>query len=428
MFCVSAFEIREKFSHACQFQNPSVSGQLSLPSDKTRLMGESIFCYTKDDDKTAPSMEDLAFLRIMEEELKQGDDNSWQAPLPFRSPRLRLPNNREQARTHLATVTKTLRKHPERREHFTEFMNKLFENGHAEVAPPLLPDEECSYLPFFGVYHPQKPGQVRVVFDSSEQHQGVYLNDVLLTGPNMNNSLLGVLLRFRREPVAVTTDIQQMFHCFVVCEDHRYFLRFLWHCNSDLNDDIIEYRMCVHVFGNSPSPSVATYILRRAAAEGERDYGIEARLFVERNFYVDDGLLSVPSEEEAITLLHNTQDMLALSNLQLHKILSNRVATMRAFPPDDLAKGMKDLYLSTDPPPMQRSLGVSWDISEDVFTFQVTDAEKLYTRRGVLWTVNSLFDPLGFAAPVSIQGRSILRELTTLKLTELPVSQMTLRF
>lgn len=86
---------------------------------------------------------------------------------------------------------------------------------------------------------------------------------------------------------------------------------------------------------------------------------------------------------------------------------------MRAFPPEDLAKGLKDLNLDADLPHMQRSLGVSWDISEDVFTFKVSVAEKPYTRRGVLSTVNSLFDPLGFAAPVSIQGRSLLRELTS---------------
>lgn len=164
--CLNKIEIKETLNRTCQFQNPSVSEQPSLLSDKTRLMGESIFCHSKDDDKTAPPMEDFAFLRIMEKELKQGDDNSWQAPLPFRSPSQRLPNNCEQARTRLATVTKTLKKRPERREHFTEFMSRLFENGHAEVALPLLPDEECWYLPFFGVYHPQKPGQVRVVFNT----------------------------------------------------------------------------------------------------------------------------------------------------------------------------------------------------------------------------------------------------------------------
>jgi hypothetical protein len=47
------------------------------------------------------------------------------------------------------------------------------------------------------------------------------LNNVLLTGPDLSNSLLGVLLRFRREMIAVTADIQHMFHCFIVQEDHR---------------------------------------------------------------------------------------------------------------------------------------------------------------------------------------------------------------
>ncbi|KAI3370837.1 hypothetical protein L3Q82_007363 [Scortum barcoo] len=213
------------------------------------LISEPVFHCTKDDDKTGPSMEDLAFLRIIEKEIQQDESNSWVAPLPFRSPHQCLPNNREQASNRLTALTHTLKKHPEKRDKFIDFMNKLFENGHSEVALPLQPDREC-----------------------------------------WSKQLLGVLLRFRREKVAVTTDIQQMFHCFVVREDHRDYLRFLW----------------------------------RATMEGEGDYGSEVRLLVERNFYVDDGLVSLPTKAEAITRLHNTQDMLALSNLRLHKISSNR--------------------------------------------------------------------------------------------------------
>nr|XP_020483745.2 uncharacterized protein LOC109978925 [Labrus bergylta] len=413
--CPNKIRVKEGFSHNHQSQNSFITQEENgAPlTDLMGLVGESVFCSTKDDDKTAPSMEDLAFLRIMDSECHQDESNSWVAPLPFRSPRQRLPNNLEQARNRLTSLTRTLRKHTERKEHYIQFMNKIFKNGHAEVAPPLQPEEECWYLPHFGIYHPQKPGQIRVVFDSSAQHCGMSLNDVLLTGPNMNNSLLGVLLRFRKEQVAVTTDIEQMFHCFVVCQDHRNFLRFLWYRNNDLDGEVVEYRMRVHIFGNSPSPSVATYGLRRAAIEREREYGARARQFVERNFYVDDGLVSLPSEQEAITLLRDTQEMLALSNLRLHKISSNRVDVMKAFPQEDLAKGLKDLDLNTDPPPMQRSLGVSWDVAGDVFTFQVSTEEKPYTKRGVLSTINSLFDPLGFASPVSIQGRFLLRELTT---------------
>ncbi|KAM4045290.1 uncharacterized protein ACNLHF_009098 [Anomaloglossus baeobatrachus] len=111
-----------------------------------------------------------------------------------------------------------------------------------------------------------------------------------------------------------------MFHCFLVREDHRNFLRFLWYKDNDTNKEMVEYRMRVHVFGNSPSPAVATYGLRRTALEGESEYGTDARDFVERDFYVDDGLKSLPTEEEAIDLLKRTQGMLSQAKLRLHKI------------------------------------------------------------------------------------------------------------
>jgi hypothetical protein len=94
------------------------------------------------------------------------------------------------------------------REHFLSFMQKLFDNGHAELAPPVKIGEKVWYLPIFGVYHPRKPDQIRGVFDSSASFESTSLNDVLLSGPDLNNSLIGVLLKFRMEPIAVTADIQ----------------------------------------------------------------------------------------------------------------------------------------------------------------------------------------------------------------------------
>ncbi|XP_069830268.1 uncharacterized protein [Dendropsophus ebraccatus] len=298
------------------------------------------------------------------------------------------------------------------KDHFIAFMKRIFDNDHAEPAPPLQEHEECWYLPFFGVYHPRKPKQIRVVFDSSAKHQGVSLNDVLLTGPNLTNNLVGVLMRFRREPVAIIADIGQMFHCFIVREDHRNFLRFLWHRNNNMDNEIMEYRMKVHVFGNNPSPAVATYGLRRTALDGEKEYGVDARHFVERDFYVDDGLKSLPTDEEAIDLLQRTQGMLSEANLRLHKIASNSVAVMKAFQPDDHATGFKDLSLGMDMPPEQRSLGLRWDLSKDTFGFQVNFADKPFTKRGVLSVVNSLYDPMGFVAPITVQGKSLLRQFS----------------
>lgn len=141
---------------------------------------------------------------------------------------------------------------------------------------------------------PTNPGSIRVVFDSSARCQGVSLNDTLLKGPDLSNSLLAILLRFRKDAVALMADIQQMFHCFYVKEDNRDFLIFLWHKDNDLDKELVEYRMRVHTFGNSPSPAIATYGLRKAASSVEEDFGDDVCDFVSGNVYVDNGLLSLP--------------------------------------------------------------------------------------------------------------------------------------
>lgn len=85
---------------------------------------------------------------------------------------------------------------------------------------------------------------------------------------------------------------------------------------------------------------------------------------------------------------------------------------MEAFPSRYHANDFKGLDLGSDALPMQRSLGLNWDLMSDTFTFKLGDEEKPFTRRGVLSTVNSIYDPLGFIVPVTIQGKAILRELT----------------
>lgn len=410
--CNSQISVKETFTKTPESSHSFAS--LKVSGRNVDSIGQQVFTRTPDDHKLAPSVEDMQFLQIMDSEFYQDSDNSWVGPLPFRSPRQHLPNNRQLAYDRLMSLRRTLEKRPEMKSHFLEFMEKMLSRGHAEVAPALSHNQECWYLPLFGVYHPKKPTKIRVVFDSSAPYEGVSLNDVLLTGPDLNNSLVGVLMRFRKEQVAVTADVEHMFHCFVVKNSHRDFLRFLWY-KDNMSSEIIEYRMCVHIFGNSPSPSVAMYGLKKAAASVETDFGSDVRTFIERDFYVDDALKSFPTEQEAVHVLKRTQQALASSNLRLHKVTSNRLAVLEAFSPEDRAKDVENLDLCAQDLPVQRSLGLLWNVGTDTFTFKVDENQKPFTRRGVLSTVNSLYDPLGFLAPITIQGRQILRELTGLR-------------
>lgn len=68
------------------------------------------------------------------------------------------------------------------------------------------------YIPHHGVYHSRKPDKIRLVFDCSAKHGGTSLNDQLIPGPDLTNSLIGVLTRFRQEPVAFMADIEAMFY------------------------------------------------------------------------------------------------------------------------------------------------------------------------------------------------------------------------
>ena len=107
------------------------------------------------------------------------------------------------------------------------------------------------------------------------------------------------------------------------------------------------------------------------------------------------------------------QSMLATANLRLHKIASSHAEVMEAFAPEDHASGLHNLDCSKGPIPIQRSLDVFWDLESDAFTFQVSLEEKPFSRRGVLSVTNSLYDPLGLAAPDIIKGKQLLRSMTS---------------
>lgn len=89
------------------------------------------------DDKQTRSIDDKAFLTIMDSEVDQNQEKSLVAPLPFRSLRKRFPDNREQTLKCLCSLRKTLDKKPKIKDYYIQFMQKMLDNDQAEFAPPL---------------------------------------------------------------------------------------------------------------------------------------------------------------------------------------------------------------------------------------------------------------------------------------------------
>ena len=163
-------------------------------------------------DQRGWSQEDHKFIGIVEQQ-HNFQDGHYIIPLPFRDKSPSIPNNRDQAESRLRWQKKKIQRDEDYKRDYTEFMNKVISKGYAYKVPEneAGPDEHgVHYLLHHGVYHPKKK-KIRVVFDGSAKYGGVSLNDHLLQGPNLTNSLVGVLTRFRQEPIAFMADIECMF-------------------------------------------------------------------------------------------------------------------------------------------------------------------------------------------------------------------------
>lgn len=204
---------------------------------------------------------------------------------------------------------------------------------------------------------PSKPEKIRVVFDCSARFRDTSLNDHLLTGPDLINALPGVLCRIREHRIALICDVERMFHRFHVSPRDRDFLRFLRWENGHTKTKPKEYRMRVHIFGASSSPGCANYGFRYLDNKFEKEYP-RAAVFIQRNFYVDDGLISVDSVEEAKQLIKEAKEICAKGYLRLHKFVSNNKEALDAVSEDEHDSASKEVDLNYNILPMQSVLGI----------------------------------------------------------------------
>ena len=364
-------------------------------------------------DERGPSQEDRKFLTMVERETKVVDGH-YQVPLPLRHSDIIMPNNKEQAIKRANWQKKKMLRDSKYRSDYVSFVNDVIAKGYAQRVPNelLIPNPgKVWYLPHHGVYHPKKPEKIRVVFDCSSKFQGVSLNDCLMQGPDMTNSLVGVLTRFREDPVAFMGDVESMFHQVTVPPEQYDYLRFLWWPDGNLEAELQEYRMVVHLFGAASSPSVANFALKRTARDNEDKYGTLVADTLRNNFYVDDCLRSVSSEGKAVELIEGLRQSCKKGGFRLTKFTSNSRAVLESIPEDERSKEVRSITLDCDNLPIERALGIQWCVQSDCFGFRIVINSKPFTRRGVMSTISSIFDPLGFIAPFTLLAKKLLQDL-----------------
>ncbi len=396
------FEVSRLCHHTVLKELPSIT-----PANVIRIL-ESDFKDTEGE-ITKVSQDDILFLEKLKQGIQRNDHGHYQMPLPFKV-RPNLPNNKRYAMVRLDHLKRKMAKDESYKKRYCEFVTEIFQRGDAEEVHNDGKEGETWYLPHHGVFHPKKVDKLRVVFDCSARYQGFSLNDHLLQGPDLINSLHGILIRFRQHPIALMCDIEKMYHQFHVDESDRDFLRFFWWKDGNINQPIYEFRMKVHLFGAASSSGCANYGLKHLATENSELYPLGSQ-FVLKNFYVDDGVISVEGVDQAIKVANEARKLCAIGGLRLHKFVSNNKVVLDSIPPSEKTSDVRSFDLAFDELPLERTLGMQWEREYDYFKFKVQLKDQPSSRRGILSTVASVYDPLGLIAPVLLSGKRILQEV-----------------
>ena len=212
---------------------------------------------------------------------------------------------------------------------------------------------------------------------------------VCFQGPDLTNGLVGVLVRFQENPMAMMADVEAMFHQVRVAATDTNALRFLWWPESDLSKKLEEFKMLLHLFGATSSSCCANFALRKTADDNKEDFDKIITDTVKRNFYVDDCLKAVRDEKEGVLVSSKLPELLDRGGFHLHKWVSNSPRVVMSIPEEERSVSIRELNF--DQPTIERALGVRWDITKDEFVFKVVIKARQPTRRGLLSIVSSIY-------------------------------------
>ncbi|XP_055690674.1 uncharacterized protein LOC129795249 [Lutzomyia longipalpis] len=339
--------------------------------------------------------------------------------LPFRKDSPPLGESRSQAISQWLRTEKRLAQHPILRDIYNETMKNYLANNWMEPVPPgELMKRPCFYLPHHIVYKKGAPlSKARVVFNAgAKSSSGASLNDALLIGAAVQSDLYSILIRFRLKQYTMTTDISKMYLQLKLYLPDADYQRIIFRASPQ--DPIQEFRITSVCFGVASSAHHATRALKQLADTYEKEFPLAARA-IREHFYVDDGLITADSLQEALETQKQLLELFASAGFHLSKWTSNNPDLLINIPPEDRQDCMKEISGNV------KALGITWNPKNDVFNFAAPKmSDGPVTKKTLVSDVAKLFDPLGLIGPVITDAKILMQEVTRRKLDweeELPM-------
>ncbi|XP_073719530.1 uncharacterized protein [Misgurnus anguillicaudatus] len=357
------------------------------------------------------SKQDQQALTLLQTATTRVDINGtlrYATPLLCRTPEITLHAPKEAVLPSLRSTERRIARDPKKVESYCNEIRKLEQAGYVAKISSDQADESAKswFIPHHMVHH---NGKDRIVFNCSYLYQGQSLNELLLPGPTLGPTMLGVLLRFRQHSVVVIGDIKSMFHQIRLLATDKPLLRFLWRDMKREQEPII-YEWQVLPFGTTCSPCCAIYALQRHIQEhGEQALPNDT---VKQSFYVDNFLHSSCTVEEAKDLVDNLRKLLLDGGFEIRQWASNLPSVIEDLPPE-ARSASSELWLSRTSGDLQEpTLGLRWNCLSDTLGYKHRPVEPSEpTMRTMYKILASQYDPIGFIVPFTTRAKVLIQDL-----------------
>ncbi|XP_054724234.1 uncharacterized protein LOC129234261 [Uloborus diversus] len=306
---------------------------------------------------------DLAIVKDFEDNLKFVDGR-YETKLLWKPHELPLSNNFKIAEYRFENLKPKLYKNEWLLENYNAIMLEQLRDGVIESCKSETRETKSYYMPHRPEVRKEKSTtKVRIVYDASSKSINCNsLNECLDSGPNLNPTILDVILKFRKNKIGFSADIEKAFLQIKIAEEDRDYLTFLYFENCDSSKETKSYGMTRVPFGVTSSPFILASAIKYHIKKYEKS-NYETYNMLNTSLYVDDLFFGSETVESAVKLSTEAVPILKEAGLELMPLL------------DMLQKPLK------------------------------------CSKRVVLQTAAKCFDPAGFISPFLIRIKCIVQEL-----------------
>ncbi|MCP3668457.1 MAG: DUF1759 domain-containing protein [Gammaproteobacteria bacterium] len=346
--------------------------------------------------------DDEIAMALFQKGFRRTENGRCQVELPFMENAEMLPDNYGLAKGRAKSLGRRFQLDPKIQRRYTEVIAQQLELEIIEETTDAQKETDVHYLPHHPVVREDKTTtKVRPVYDGSAKARAsdLSINEVLYKCPDLLPKLVGILIRFRSMPIPMVADVEKAFLQVGIAPKHRDYLRFMYFRDPEkppTDDNFIIYRFTRVPFGLICSP----FLLEGSIAEHLKKNGSNLALQVQQNIYVDNVLIGAENSEEAIQKRIWCKELFEDIQMNLRAWTSNDETFNGQLPEED---GVKE--------GPYKLLGVGWDRKLDtIFLSKMTKPEK-FTRRTLVGSIASLYDPLGLSLPVAFKGKVFLQKV-----------------